>query len=183
MNHDARDNFRQQAEWCERLGSPFTALVCRSLHEHLTGESAFGARLLDWPGRAEADAIALRACGALSALARRGHSALAPLYPPNPLPSEPEYWAGAPGRALVLVHSIFWQYLPDATRTAIRAAIEHAAARATEASPFAWLRLEAEADERRGARLRLSLWPHGPVDALLALADFHGQWLEWRGSV
>jgi hypothetical protein len=348
-NPDARDNFRQQAEWCEQLGSPFTALVCRSLHEYLTGESAFGARLLNWPGRAEADAVALRACGALNALARRGHRALAPLYPPNRLPSAQEFWLGAqsaiaeedaaltrfldsapqtnevarsgallpgyleiagraglplaireigasaglnlsfdrycyqygslswgapdakvriacdwrgaapalagsieiadrkgcdlnpvdakdpaararmlayiwpdqtvrlaraeaaldvaaaqnirvkasdaahfaprelalgaPGRALVLAHSVFWQYLPEATKSAIRAAVEQAAGRATKASPFAWLRLEAEADERRGARLRLSLWPHGPVDALLGLADFHGQWLEWRGVV
>jgi hypothetical protein len=348
MNPDARDNFRRQAEWCERLGSPFTALVCRALHERLAEDSAFGSRLLNWPGAPDADAIALRACGALNFLAREGHSALAPLYPPNPPPSPEQFWrgaqsavaaldarltrfldsapqtnevarsaallpgyleiarraglplaireigasaglnllfdrysydygafawgrpdakvtipcewrgeaealagaievadrrgcdlnpvdasdgaartrmlayiwpdqtarlaraaaaldvataenirveaidaadfaarelrAGAPGRALVLAHTIFWQYLPRATKTAIRVAIAEAADRATTASPFAWLRLEAEAEERRGAVLRLSLWPHGPIDQKLALASFHGQWIEWRGA-
>ena len=347
MNPDARDNFRRQAEWCERLGSPFTALVCRVLHERLTEDSGFGSRLLNWPGAPQADAIALRACGALNLLAREGHPALAPLYPPNPPPSPQEFWrgaqsaiadldarltrfldsapqtnevarsaallpgyleiarraglplsireigasaglnllfdryfyaygpfawgppdakvtipcewrgkaealagavevaerrgcdlnpidagssaararmlayiwpdqaarlaraqaaldvaaeenirveaidaadfaarelrAGAPGRALVLAHTIFWQYLPRAAKTAIRAAIAGAAERATRASPFAWLRLEAEAEERRGAILRLSLWPHGPIDETLALASFHGQWIEWHG--
>lgn len=347
MNPDARENFRRQAEWCERLGSPFTALVCRALYEHLSTDSAFGSRVLNWPGAPEADALALRACGALNLLAREGHPALAPLYPPNPAPSPEQFWrgaqsaiaaldarstrfldsapqtnevarsaallpgyleiarraglplaireigasaglnllfdrysydfgafawgrpdakvtipcewrggaetlagaievaerrgcdlnpvdasdgaararmlayiwpdqtarlaraeaaldvasgenlrveaidaadfaarelrAGAHGRALVLAHTIFWQYLPRATKTAIRAAIAEAAARATRASPFAWLRLEAEAEERRGAALRLSLWPHGPVDEKLALASFHGQWIEWRG--
>ncbi len=346
MNPDARENFRRQAEWCERLGSPFTTLVCRVLHERLDENSAFGSKLLNWPGAPEADAIALRACGALNFLAREGHPALAPLYPPNPSPSPDEFWrgaqsaiggfderltrfldsapqtnevarssallpgyleiarranlplaireigasaglnllfdryfyaygahtwgtpdakvaircewrgkaeplagaievadrrgcdlnpidasdraarmrmlayiwpdqsarlaraeaaldvaaeenisvegidaahfaarelrAGAPRCALVLAHTIFWQYLPRPAKTVIRAAIAEAAERATRASPFAWLRLEAEAGERRGAMLRLSLWPHGPIDEALALASFHGQWIEWR---
>jgi hypothetical protein len=349
MNPAARDNFRQQAEWCAAMGSPFTALVCRSLHDHLTEETAFGRRLLDWPGRPEADALALRACGALNARARGGDPGLASLYPPNPPPTEEEFWRaaasaiarddagltrfldsppqtnevsrsaallpgylaiaratglplairelgasaglnllfdryaydygaftwgdaaaptrivcewrgprpafaagiaiadrkgcdvrpvdaqdpaargrmlayiwpdqaarlaraesalnlaasenlrveaidaaafaarelgrGAERRALVLVHSIFWQYLADATKAEIRAAIAAASARATTASPVAWLRMEAETDERRGALLRLSLWPHGPVDEALALVDFHGRWLEWRSLV
>jgi hypothetical protein len=349
MNSESRNNFRQQAEWCERMGSPFTALVCRALHEDLSEETAFGRRLLNWPGKPEADAIALRACGALNALAREGHRALAPLYPPNPPPSDrafrlaardviaredakltrfldsppqtnevsrsaallPGYlevarrtglplaireigasaglnllfdryrydygsfsWGaaeartqipcewrgqkpelaetiavadrkgcdvnpidardaaargrmlayiwpdqsarlaraesalnlaaaenirveaidaaafaareletGAQNRALALAHSVFWQYLADAKKTQIRAAIAGAAARATRASPFAWLRMEAEADERRGAVLRLSLWPDGPIDQALAVVDFHGRWLEWRGFV
>ncbi len=347
MNPNARENFLRQAEWCERLGSPFTALACRTLYDRLTESSAFGARLLNWPGSPEADAIALRACGALNYFAREGHPALAPLYPPNPPPSPREFWrgaqstiaalderltrfldsapqtnevarsaallpayleiahraglplaireigasaglnlqfdryfydygarrwgppdarvtipcewrgeaaslpnaiavadrlgcdlnpidlsdqsararmlayiwpdqaarlgraeaaldlaaaanirveaidaadfaarelrAGAPGCALVLAHTIFWQYLSQPTKVAIRAAIAEAAQRATKANPFAWLRLEAERDERRGAVLRLSLWPHGPIDEELALASFHGQWIEWRG--
>jgi len=348
LNPDARENFRRQAEWCEQLGSPFTALVCKVLHERLTESSAFGARLLNWPGRPEADFIAGRACGALNFYARAGHPALAPLYPPHPLPSQEDLWRGveiaiaeldepltrfldsapqtnevarsaallpgflriaartglplaireigssaglnlwfdryrydygafawgprdgrvkiacewrgavepmadaievadrrgcdirpidpsdpatrarmlayiwpdqaerlaraeaaldaaaretlrveaidaalfaerelaavAPGRALVLAHTIFWQYLPSATKAAIRATIAEAADRATTASPFAWLRAEAEAEERRGAVLRLSLWPNGPVDEVLAVASFHGQWIEWRAE-
>ena len=42
-----------------------------------------------------------------------------------------ELQSGAPGRALVLAHSVFWQYLTDATKGDIRAAIAEAAARAT----------------------------------------------------
>jgi hypothetical protein len=349
VNLAARENLSRQAEWCARLGSPFTALVCKVLHERLTEGSAFAARLLNWPGEPEADAIALRACGALNFFARAGHPALAPLYPPHPLPSEEEYWggaevairdlderltrfldsapqtnevarsaallpgylgiasraglplsireigasaglnlgfdryaydygafawgppdaavkipcewrgkvepwsgaievadrrgcdihpidpgdpvararmlayiwpdqadrlaraeaaldlaaqlgprveaidaarfaerelrAGASGTALVLAHTIFWQYLPGPTKAAIRAAIAEAAGRATKAGPFAWLRLEAEAEERRGAVLRLSLWPDGPADEVLAVASFHGQWIEWQAAV
>jgi hypothetical protein len=347
MNADVRESFERQAGWCERLGSPFTALACRALGAHLSGDSAFGARLLNWPGDPTRDLIALRACGALNAVAREGHRALTPLYPPNRPPSEDQFWRGAqaaitsddgrltafldsapqtnevarsaallpgcleiarraglplaireigasaglnllldrcfyqysaftwgardaevtiacewrgptpalpaalevaerlgcdllpidarnpasrermlayiwpdqtarvaraeaalnlaaregveveaadaarfaarqlrpgaPGRALVLMHSIFWQYLPAPTAAAIREAVAQAAAEATSASPFAWLRMEAEAGEKRGAVVRLSLWPHGPVDEPIAVADFHGRWLEWRG--
>lgn len=346
MNEEAREHFRRQAEWCARLGSPFTALVCTVLHQRLTTDSSFGAKLLNWPGNPDADAVALRACGALNFFARAGHAALAPLYPPNPLPSPDELWRGAetairdldpaltsflesapqtnevarsaillPGYlriadrtgmplsireigasaglnlwfdryaydfgafawglpqskvripcewrgatphwagglavterrgcdirpidpsdsaacgrmlayiwpdqldrlaraeaalelaaseqvrveaidaarfvqrelaagasegALVLAHTIFWQYPPSETRATIRAAIADAGARATKAAPFAWLRLEAEPEETRGAVLRLSLWPDGPVDEVLALASFHGQWIEWQ---
>lgn len=347
MKPDPRDNFRRQAEWCEGLGSPFTAMVCRTLRERLTEKTSFGARLLNWTGPVEADAIALRACGALNHLAREGCAALAPLYPPNPTPSPDAFWRGAqsaiadhdarltrfldsapqtnevsrsaillpgyleiarraglplaireigasaglnltfdryrhvygaaqwgaadskvtipcewrseaappagalqvvdrlgcdlrpvdardpdararmlayiwpdqsarlaraeaaldlaaaegvrveaidaaafvaretqtlvPGRTLVLAHTIVWQYLPQPTKVAIREAMVEAAGRATRASPFAWLRLEAEAEEPRGGVLRLSLWPDGPVDEALAVASFHGQWIEWRG--
>jgi hypothetical protein len=347
MRDDVRQSFRQQAEWCEKLGSPFTALACRAIGAGLNEESEFGARLLNWPGNLKGDVIALRACGALNALAREGQGALAPLYPPNRLPSEAEFWRGAqaaiadadrrltefldsapqtnevarsaallpgyleiarrtglplairelgasaglnllfdryfyqygafdwgardaqmaiacewrgaapfpdaaievadrrgcdlhpidasdpanrarmlayiwpdqharvaraeaalnlaareavriealdaaqfverqlrlgaPGRVLTLAHSIFWQYLTHETRAAIQRAIAQAAAAATTAAPLAWLRMEGEAAEPRGAVLRLSLWPHGPHDAPLAVADYHGRWLEWRG--
>jgi hypothetical protein len=350
MNPDARAHFHRQAEWCEQLGSPLTARICRVLGERLDESTAFGSRLLNWPGQPDADALALRACGALNFQARRGLAALAPLYPPKALPSESEYWdgariairehdagltrfldrapqtnevarssallpgylriaqrtvlplsireigasaglnlgfdryrydyggfrwgqadsrvniachwrgeaapfngsvdvrerrgcdihpidardheargrmlayiwpdqlerlaraeaaldiaaregprveaidaarfaqrelsAGAPGSALVLAHTVFWQYLPSETKAELRATIATAAERATEANPFAWLRLEAEAESkaRGGAILRLSLWPHGPVDEELAAASFHGQWIEWTAA-
>ena len=93
MNPDARENFRRQAEWCAQLGSPLTALVCKVLHERLTESSVFGARLLNWPGRPDADFIAGRACAALNFYARGGYPALAPLYPPHSLPSEITNWS------------------------------------------------------------------------------------------
>lgn len=347
MNSAARENFRQQAGWCERLGSPFTARLCRLLHDGLDEHSVFGERLLNWPGPPEADAIALRACAAFAFLARQGEPNLGKLYPPNPPADEsalergiaqairdfdaeltafldgapqtnevgrsaillPGYleiaarvglplsireigasaglnlwfdqyyyaygdsnwgsakasvrmaceWRGgppppsgalqiadrrgcdlapidpsnersrnrmlsyvwadqnerlaraeaamrlaamrpdrveaidaalfvarefaalSPGQALTLTHTIFWQYLSDATKTALRATIAEAAGRAMPQSPLAWLRLEAESEEKRGAVLRLSIWPHGPIDAKLAVASFHGAWFEWQG--
>ena len=347
MNAASRENFLQQAEWCERLGSPFTAFACRVLYERLDERSAFGSRVLNWPGEAQADAVALRSCGALNFFARSGLEALAPLYPPHPQPSAGEYWrgvsaaideidepltrfldsapqtnevarsalllpgyleiaaitgrpleirelgasaglnlsfdryaydygarqwglpdarvkipcewrgaagpldlaltvsgrlgcdinpidasdpaqrarmlayiwpdqterlaraqaaldiaaqaktrveaidaarfaarelkAGAAGKTLVLAHTIFWQYIPREAKDAIRAAVAEAADRATKLSPVAWLRLEAEAEEARGGVLRLSIWPQGPVDKKLALASYHGQWIEWAG--
>ena len=95
MNPDVRESFLRQAGWCEQLGSPFTALACRALGAHLSEASAFGVRALNWPGDPTKDLIALRACGALNALAREGHPALAPIYPPHRLPSEDPFWLGA----------------------------------------------------------------------------------------
>jgi hypothetical protein len=347
MSDESRENFRQQADWCEALGSPFTALVCRTLDARLDAGSGFSAGLLDWPGEPRADAVALRACGALNLLAREGHPALAPLYPPHSPPSEDDLWRGlaaaiasddarltaildsppqtnevarsalllpgyltvarlaglplalreigasaglnllfdryfhdygffawgaseatvriacdwrgrretfAPiievadrlgcdqkpidardgaqrkrmlayiwpdqtarvqrieaalalaasenlsieandaaafaarelgpaheGSATVLTHSVVWQYLPEATKASLKKTVAAAAGRATRAAPFAWLRMEAEAGERRGAVLRLSLWPDEIIDAPLAVVDFHGRWIEWTG--
>ena len=45
-----RAAFRDQAEWCAKLGSPFTALVCATLAAHLDRSTAVGRRVLDWPG-------------------------------------------------------------------------------------------------------------------------------------
>jgi hypothetical protein len=47
-----------------------TARICRVLGEQLDKSAAFGARLLGQPD-ADADALALRACGALKFQARR----------------------------------------------------------------------------------------------------------------
>ncbi|WMT91378.1 DUF2332 domain-containing protein [Pelagibacterium sp. H642] len=83
MNPHVLETFRFQAEACRILGSPFTATLCDLLAERLTDSSRFGARILNWPESARADAIALRATGALHALVRSGRARdLAQLYPP-----------------------------------------------------------------------------------------------------
>lgn len=77
--------FADQADWCERLGSPFTAGLMRILPRVLDRSTATGRRVLGWEGRADAagDAVPLRIAGALHALARSGTApALAALYPP-----------------------------------------------------------------------------------------------------
>jgi len=87
-----RASFAEQAGWCERLGSPFTALLCRVLAETLDRSTETGRRALDWPGdpTGSADALALRLCGGLHALVRSGAvPGLASFYPPNKLPDAP----------------------------------------------------------------------------------------------
>jgi hypothetical protein len=89
-----RSSFERQAGACSDLGSPFTAALCRLMAERLDRGSAFGRRILDWPGPPGADALPLRAAGALHALARRGCEPLARLYPPAPFPGPDALWAG-----------------------------------------------------------------------------------------
>lgn len=76
--------FEAQAAACRGLGSPFTASVCAALSKNLDDASGFGRRILSWSGRPRADALALRAAGALHFLARSGDApSLAAVYPPN----------------------------------------------------------------------------------------------------
>lgn len=87
------EQFESQAQACEKLGSPFTARLCRVLARRLDARSRFGARILGWEGDPYADNVALRACGAIHALARSGwEPALAKAYPPNPT-SENAVWS------------------------------------------------------------------------------------------
>ncbi|MEX0837932.1 MAG: DUF2332 family protein, partial [Parvibaculum sp.] len=82
--HTIPGSFHRQATACRHLGSPFTARVCEALADGLTGETAFGARILGWAGNPVNDALALRAAGALNALARSGDcAALTAAYPPH----------------------------------------------------------------------------------------------------
>ncbi|WP_156747708.1 DUF2332 family protein, partial [Methylosinus sp. 3S-1] len=76
--------FVTQAEACRNLGSPFTAALCDILRRDLDARSAFGRRILSWGERATADALPLRAAGALHFLARSGRAPeLAAVYPPQ----------------------------------------------------------------------------------------------------
>jgi len=86
---DVRNAFREQAQWCRELGSPFTARLCEALAQDLGEDTDIGREILDWRGNpfARGDALPLRVAGALHALARdRREQALAALYPPAPLP-------------------------------------------------------------------------------------------------
>lgn len=86
-----------------------------------------------------------------------------------------------PGQTQVVMHSIFWRYLDEATRAALRATIESAGARATADAPLAWLSMEHPRPDAQ-AELRCRLWPGG-ADTLLARVHPHGSWVEWcRGE-
>lgn len=69
--------------------------------------------------------------------------------------------------------------MTPAARARIETALAAAGARATAAAPLAWLRLEGDGTEP-GAALTLTLWPGGAT-RLLARADYHGRWIDWRG--
>jgi hypothetical protein len=91
-----RAAFARQAEWAEKLGSPFMVRLCGLLGERLDRATGVGRRVLDWPGTADsfADAVPLRLAGGLHALVRRGDApGLAACYPPNPLPDSDSLWA------------------------------------------------------------------------------------------
>jgi hypothetical protein len=81
----------------------------------------------------------------------------------------------APGVATVIVHSIVLQYLPHAARARFRDTIAAAGARATDAAPLAWLRMEPGGDR---AEVRLTTWPGGD-DHLVATAGYHGRPVWW----
>ena len=89
-----RDAFRQQAEVCRGLDSPFTARVCDLIAERLDRTTTVGRRVLDWAGdpRANADALPLRLCGALHALARDGGPNVG-AWPPHATPDDEVLWA------------------------------------------------------------------------------------------
>lgn len=81
------------------------------------------------------------------------------------------------GECMVLFHSVVWQYLSEDTKTAIEAAMLRAGENATHDMPLAWLRMEPLTGTDPHPALRLTLWPGGQTRTL-ALADFHGRWME-----
>ena len=93
--HAVRAAFARQAGWCRSLGSPLTAMVVELAAERMDRGTPLGRRILDWPAQPgpAVDMLPLRLPGGLHALARRGHPALAPLYPPHPLPDADALWA------------------------------------------------------------------------------------------
>jgi hypothetical protein len=89
-----RRHAARQAGFCEALGAPFTALLCRLLCERIDPESRLGQLLDKWPGEPNADALVLRLTGGLHAAVMSGSApALAGLYPPAPLPDPDLLWS------------------------------------------------------------------------------------------
>jgi hypothetical protein len=86
-----------------------------------------------------------------------------------------------PGQAFVLFHSIMWQYMPGATKSAIENSMRAAGAKATESLPVAWLRMEPLSPKARHATLSLTDWPGGET-VELARCDYHGRWIEWTDA-
>jgi hypothetical protein len=91
-------------------------------------------------------------------------------------------FAARPNRpsTTVLYHSVVWMYLPRAARDRIEAAMQAAAAKASDTHSLAWLRYEFP-KAASSAELSLSVWP-GRQDQRLARCHPHGAWLEWLAS-
>ena len=85
------------------------------------------------------------------------------------------------GSAFVLFHSVMWQYMPEASKAAVEAALVEAGNAASADSPVAWLRMEPLDTRDPHATLRLTLWPGGKTRQL-AKCDFHGRWIDWVTS-
>ena len=86
------------------------------------------------------------------------------------------------GAALVIFHSVFWQYLDAGTQAALRAELEAAGAAATPDAPQAWLRLEPNVANYVPAELRLTVWDGRAREGrerLLATTGFHGGPIKW----
>lgn len=122
-----RTAFVQQAEWCRKLGSPFTGLLCDTVADRLDRSTAIGRRVLGWPGVPDstADALPLRLAGGLHALVARGDAPrLAGLYPPHPLPAAETLW---PAIAETLVEAedalMPWLDGPPQTNEVARSAV------------------------------------------------------------
>lgn len=82
------------------------------------------------------------------------------------------------GVTRVLSHSIVWQYIPEATRAEIEAAMDKAGKAATTERPLAWVALETNRETFRH-ELHVRYWPGGAEEVLLACGHPHGAWAEW----
>lgn len=118
MTTSVRQAFLDQARYCEALGSPFTARVCRLCAEHLDDRVPVARAILGWRGdpTAHGDSVPLRLAGALHALARGADArGLGRLYPPAPA-TDDALWP-AIRAALVAHEDVVRSYLETAPQT------------------------------------------------------------------
>lgn len=87
----------------------------------------------------------------------------------------------ASGTTRVLMHSIVWQYLPNAVQQRIETAMMNAGSRATLDKPLAWISLETNRATFRH-ELKVRYWPGSGVAVTLGEAHAHGIWINWQPS-
>ena len=88
---------------------------------------------------------------------------------------------GDEGVTRVLMHSIVWSYLSEATRKRIEEHMHECARHASLKRPLAWVRFEFT-DDASTVSLRVSLWPHGETKDL-AVGHPHGSSLKYLAHV
>ena len=75
-------HFEEQAGWCEALGSPFTAALCRAMAKNFSEHGPIYELCKDWSGNPRKDALGLRIAGALHhAVLTEADIVLAAVYP------------------------------------------------------------------------------------------------------
>lgn len=86
----------------------------------------------------------------------------------------------AAGVTRVLMHSVVWQYLPDAGAERIRRAMADAGATATAERPLAWVAME---PDRVMGEMMVSVrgWPGFEEWAVVATSHAHGAWVRPGG--
>jgi hypothetical protein len=180
-----RQHFRDQAEACLGLGSPFTAMLLQTAADRLDDSSAVGRRVLGWPGDPRADALALRFAGGLHALVLSGAApALARVYPGGGVKTGAALWSEV-ADALERHEPALLRFLdsPPQTNEVARCAVLLggflAIARQT-GRPLALLEIGASAGlnlhwDDYGYEIGKASW--GPATAPLRLAP------EWRGPL
>jgi hypothetical protein len=83
----------------------------------------------------------------------------------------------AAGVTRVLMHSVVWQYLPEAVAERVRVAMRAAAARATAERPLGWVAMEP--DRAFGHQtIRVRSWPGAGDWVTLATSHAHGTWID-----
>lgn len=99
-----------QIAWCQTNGAPFTARVLEAVRENLSSGGALAGLMVPWPGNPLADALMLRATGALHLMVRTGRAPdLAAFYPGH---GDKPWDATIAGRAIesaVATHRAFVQ--------------------------------------------------------------------------
>ncbi|MFM9865712.1 MAG: DUF2332 domain-containing protein [Micropepsaceae bacterium] len=116
-----------QIMWCQQNGAPFTAQVLQAIRENLTGGGSLAALMTPWPGNPLADALVLRATGALHLMVRTNRAPkLAAFYPGH---GDKPWDPAAAGRVIenaVATHRAFVQDIlsgPPQTNETGRAAV------------------------------------------------------------
>jgi hypothetical protein len=87
----------------------------------------------------------------------------------------------ADGVTRVLMHSVVWQYLPEATAQRIRAAMQAVGAAATRDRPLGWVAMEP--DRALGHQvIRVRGWPDDGGWQVVGTSHAHGAWIDPRVS-
>jgi hypothetical protein len=110
--------FSAQADACENLGSPFTAMLLRQVALNLSEDHPVGAHLHGWPSydTLRSGAVALRLAGAMhSVVLLEMDDGLAAVYPPNQVDDDTLWRAVEQAMRAHHEHIIGWMESPPQT--------------------------------------------------------------------